>query len=228
MLGATMCSFRREIKPYESYEMWSRVLCWDRKWLYIVTHFVKKDAVKPDGYTLGAPSKSMLAALFGGKKSKKSAKKEASEVSTSAPWPENKAIYASAISKYVQKIGRLTIHPEIILDASGLLPARPGGWAKMSGSSSPSGEAGLVEDGAAMNGAAAIGAVVNGAALNGSADSEQEKPASGEEEWDWKRIEAENARGLKLAQNFGALEGLHEQFTGENRPALGVYREFLW
>src|SRR5450432_1739999 len=28
MLGAVHCSFKKEIKPYEGYEMWSRILCW--------------------------------------------------------------------------------------------------------------------------------------------------------------------------------------------------------
>lgn len=41
-LGATSCTFKREIKPYEEYETWSRVLSWDDKWLYICSHFVRK------------------------------------------------------------------------------------------------------------------------------------------------------------------------------------------
>jgi len=51
-LGAVSCSFRRELKPYESYELWSRVLTWDEKWIYIVTHFVRKGAVLPRKYSL--------------------------------------------------------------------------------------------------------------------------------------------------------------------------------
>src|ERR1700712_999967 len=46
-LGAVQCSFKRELKPYQRYEMWTRVLSWDKKWLYLVTHFVEKGAVKP-------------------------------------------------------------------------------------------------------------------------------------------------------------------------------------
>lgn len=33
MLGGVACSFKREIGIYEGYEMWSRILCWDRKWI---------------------------------------------------------------------------------------------------------------------------------------------------------------------------------------------------
>ncbi|RAK71484.1 thioesterase family protein [Aspergillus fijiensis CBS 313.89] len=40
-LGGVACIFRREIKPYQRYEVVSRVLTWDDKWLYIVSYFVK-------------------------------------------------------------------------------------------------------------------------------------------------------------------------------------------
>lgn len=53
ILGGTSCSFRKEVAPYGSYEMWSRLLCWDKKWIYIVTNFVKKGKIKPKGYVLG-------------------------------------------------------------------------------------------------------------------------------------------------------------------------------
>ncbi|KAF3172766.1 hypothetical protein TWF106_002230 [Orbilia oligospora] len=39
-LGGVMSLFRREIKPYEKYEVWSRVLGWDNKWFFVVSHFV--------------------------------------------------------------------------------------------------------------------------------------------------------------------------------------------
>ncbi|KAJ6256537.1 hypothetical protein Dda_8399 [Drechslerella dactyloides] len=39
-LGGVVSLFRREIKPYQRYEVWSRVLAWDDKWFWIVSHFV--------------------------------------------------------------------------------------------------------------------------------------------------------------------------------------------
>jgi len=42
ILGSVFCSFRREIKPYELYEVQSRVLSWDGKWLYIGSWFLKE------------------------------------------------------------------------------------------------------------------------------------------------------------------------------------------
>ncbi|KAI1434318.1 capsule polysaccharide biosynthesis protein [Xylaria sp. CBS 124048] len=102
MLGGVQCSFKREIKPYQGYEMWSRVLSWDRKWLYIVTHYVEKGAVK-----------------------------ESKNHSPEGGW--EKKIFASAVSKYVFKVGRLTVHPAVVIEASGMLPERPGGWIKDDG-----------------------------------------------------------------------------------------------
>lgn len=40
-LAGVVALFRREIKPFEKYEMRSRVLGWDGKWIWVVSHFVK-------------------------------------------------------------------------------------------------------------------------------------------------------------------------------------------
>jgi len=129
MLGAVHCSFRREIKPYQPYEMWSRVLCWDRKWLYIVTHFVQQGAVVPSGYTLQPPRygrSNWLRSLL--PLSRK--RKEDGETKTSSARLDgtvdlvHPAVFATAISKCVLKKGRRTISPECLLAASGLLPPR--------------------------------------------------------------------------------------------------------
>lgn len=47
------------------------------------------------------------------------------------------------------------------------------------------------------------------------------------EEWDWRRVEAENKRGLAFAEHLGALDGLSSEFTGSEMPALGMYRDFI-
>jgi hypothetical protein len=190
MLGGVMCTFKREIGMYQGYEMWSRVLCWDRKWLYVVTHFVKKGAIRPKAYIL-------TDGTWFGRGYKEIHRKENAEV-------DEKAIFASAISKYVIKLGRLTVHPEVSLAASRLLPARPGGWATMTG---PSGES-------------------TPETLNVEKEdtTEDENPA----DWDWERIDAQNKKGLKFVEHFGALDGLHEEFSGSQTPALGKYRDFLW
>jgi hypothetical protein len=196
MLGSVMCSFKREIGIFEPYEMWSRILCWDRKWIYVVTHFVKKGPVKPKAYILGDRT------WFGSKGYKHvrgDGKIRSKEV-------DEKSIFASAISKYVMKLGRLTVHPEVVLQASCILPEKPGGWATMSG---PSGEStpDVVEE------------IDTSAVLVDSKSTE----------WDWRRIEAENKKGLEFAAHFAALDELHHEFTGSQAPALGKYPEgILW
>lgn len=39
ILGSVYCTFKREIKPFELYEMHSKVISWDKKWMYILTSF---------------------------------------------------------------------------------------------------------------------------------------------------------------------------------------------
>lgn len=113
ILGATHCSFKREIKPYQPYEMWSRVLCWDQKWLYVVTHFVRLGAVKPAGYTLARGGWWFWRTKQSSSASSRPAEKDVI--------PE-KAILAVAISKYVFKQGRRTLPPETFLADCALLP----------------------------------------------------------------------------------------------------------
>lgn len=115
-LGAVSCSFKRELKPYESYELWTRVLTWDEKWIYIVTHFVRKGAVMPNQYTMYPQQNSSQKDLKTGTGAAAS-----SDDSTAA----NEAVVATALSKCVFKQGRRTVSPAFILHKSGLLPCKP-------------------------------------------------------------------------------------------------------
>ncbi|KAI2618105.1 capsule polysaccharide biosynthesis protein [Hypoxylon sp. NC1633] len=178
MLGAVHCSFKKELQPYQRYEMWSRVLSWDRKWMYIITHFVEKGAVKPRSWAQGS---------FG-----------ATRKTEGKPQDWEKKIHATAISKYVFKVGRLTVHPAILIEASGLLPERPGGWVS-------------VEDGMAPP----SHTVTGGAIPEAEAD---ETPA-----WDWKQTEDLRRKGHEFATHFAALDGLHGQFDGGEDGALGKF-----
>lgn len=174
-LGAVECSFKREIVGYRPYEMWSRVLSWDRKWFYVVTHFVPRGAAKPTswldpGFTRFKTRGSHDAA--GG-------------------W--DKKIYASAISKYVFKVGRFTVHPAIVLGASGLLPERPGGWTD--------GDNQLGDESVDLS----------------------DVNLSTEGEWDWRRVEAQRRKGMELAAHFQELDGLINEFDGGSQGALGRF-----
>lgn len=226
MLGAVHCSWKREIRPYEGYEMWNRLLCWDRKWFYLVTHFVKKGAVRPNGYTLDRPEDSGV--LPSWTRSKKGDPVREFEKATQEV--DESVIFASSISKYVMKLGRLTLHPEAILDMSGLLPPKPGGWNTMSRPSTTPGtpeeddevQGTLMEDSVFTH----MG-VANGSAEDGAAKVVEEKKDGADPGWTWEMIEAENAKGMELAKNFQNLDMLPATFTGPTQPAIGYYTDLF-
>ena len=142
ILGSVCSVFRREIKPYERFEIWSRVLSWDRKWLYVISHMVQKDCARPNEYLLQpeGPRRWWWLLLLTDpiswwrrSRSREKPKQEGTQVivngsnAVAAPAAStaHPAIFASAISKYVVKRGRRTIPPEQVLDNAGLLPPRP-------------------------------------------------------------------------------------------------------
>ncbi|KAI1635358.1 capsule polysaccharide biosynthesis protein [Biscogniauxia mediterranea] len=164
MLGAVHCSFKKELQPFQRYETWSRLLSWDRKWMYIVTQFVETGtAKKGEGKSEG--------------------------------W--EKRVFATAVSKYVFKIGRLTVHPSVIIEASGLLPERPGGWITT--------ESGLATPAEVVN-------------RDGSSETEADSLT-----WDWRRTEQERLKGHEYAEHFAMLDGLHEHFDAGERTTLGRF-----
>lgn len=117
MLGSTQTSFKREIPTLQPYEVWSRILTWDQKWLYIVTHFVQRGRITPT-----ASVANMKAENGGASKSKTAPPASSKDVESS--------IFATSISKCVFKKGRMTVSPERVLGASELL-------SKVSSSDSP-------------------------------------------------------------------------------------------
>ncbi|EWZ00119.1 hypothetical protein FOYG_00015 [Fusarium oxysporum NRRL 32931] len=104
ILGGTTCTWRKEIKPYARYELWTRVLSWDEKWLYVVTHFVKPGVFQPTEFVLQPYKKP------------KAAKGQEKDVDTL------KSVYASSVARYVFKNNRRTIPPVEALQKSNLLP----------------------------------------------------------------------------------------------------------
>jgi hypothetical protein len=175
MLGSVQCSFKREIAAYRPYEMWSRIISWDRKWLFIITHYLPKGVAKP---------KEWLDPRFQSVRTRGA--KDADD-----GW--EKHIHASAMSKYVFKVGRLTVHPAAVLEASGLLPERPGGWT--------SGEKQLGDESATVD----------------------DVDLSVEGEWDWRRVEAQRRKGMQLASHFQALDEMHSEFDGGDFGAIGMF-----
>lgn len=46
------CSFKREIKPFELYEIQSKLIAWDQKWAYIISFFLRPASRKGGQKTL--------------------------------------------------------------------------------------------------------------------------------------------------------------------------------
>ncbi|KAJ5692408.1 hypothetical protein N7462_001831 [Penicillium macrosclerotiorum] len=109
-LGGVTCTFKREITPYTPYEIWTRVLSWDTKWVYLISHFVEKGA--------GAPVVFSDQPWRGAERSKSE-----NEAVKARGASKRSVIYASCISKYAFKKGRITVPPAIFLEACNLLPS---------------------------------------------------------------------------------------------------------
>ncbi len=211
MLGGVSCNFRREIKPYEGFEIWSRILTWDDKWIYVVGHFVRKGTLKPRGYTLQPWRKT------GRQAETDNIESNSTTVNKEASTPKaHPAIYASAIAKYVWKKGRLTIPPERVLRASELLPPRPLDSETHSTSLAPAAQGMFIDAVTPAPGSLSSDTVgeVLPASLAASFTTDR---------WDWERIEKERQRGLGIAQLWNGLDALNDEFTGEEKPALGYY-----
>ncbi|KFA60616.1 hypothetical protein S40285_07939 [Stachybotrys chlorohalonatus IBT 40285] len=108
-LGAVSCNFRKEVLPYQEYEVWSKILTWDDKWLYIVTHFVRKDSSVPK-------QSSLYPSIFVGEQD--------SGTNTLLEHPNKNSIFATAMSRCVWKLGRKTITPSEILSKSDIFPSK--------------------------------------------------------------------------------------------------------
>ena len=221
-LGGVSCQFRKEIKPFEKFEVWTRILCWDQKWLYMICHVVKPGVVRPEGYTL-QPWRKI------GRKQRDDGEAERNNEPDQAPSsPPQSAIFATGIAKYVCKKGRLTIPPERILQASKLLPTKPadrGTTSPATSISTPVPES--TSNTAAV--AATIDQITPGntetvvvESLKAAADAAGGiGRKDGDEEWTWERVEAERKRGMKIAEGWAALEGLNAEFQGEGAMVLG-------
>ena len=207
MLGGVSCNFKREIKPFQAFEVWTRILCWDNKWIYVIGHFVKKGAVKPRSYTLQPWKRTKANRAEGTGTAVNSAG------ANSGPHP---AIFASGIAKYVFKKGRLTIPPERVLRASQLLPPKPADHETPPMTITPNPETNPVDPSAASiieiltpdN----TGEIMAASLTAGFGESD---------EWTWERVENERKRGMRIAELYQGLEALSEEFTGENMPVLG-------
>lgn len=189
-LGGVACNFKREILPYKRYDMYTRLLTFDAKWFYLMTFLVEAGAGRPSTFTLQPWRKPKHCA------------------GVASPEKLKKAIYATAIAKYVVKKGRITIPTEKVLFDAEMVPAKPEGWVYKGDESDKSDKSDE----------------------NGMVDGDMVLPEKvGEsEEWNWDVIERERRRGLRFAEAFASLDGLQELFDGGKDGVLGEYADLLW
>jgi hypothetical protein len=210
-LGAVSCFFQRQIEPLQQFEIYTRVLSWDRKWIYCVSHVVKKGAIKPDSYALQPWKKS--------KRRPDQVKKDDEDLS--------KHIFATSLARYVFKKGRLTINPEIVLERSRLLPPRPAGVGLP-----PRTEALTSDATPAPVETPATPAMIGGPSSPEAVATEISKrlgkvadaSVGQDEDWTWDDMERERLRGLKVAVHLDALSAVRGELrAGE---VLGEYGDY--
>ncbi|THZ28053.1 hypothetical protein D6C90_08955, partial [Aureobasidium pullulans] len=207
-LGGVGCVFRKEIKPLERFEVWTRLLSWDDKWIYIVSHIVKRGAKKPTNY--------FLQNWRNGRKSSGKGK------SKTEGEDKIKSIYATSLAKYVVKKGRLTIAPEVVLRRSDLLPERPANQPAVpavSDTPTPEGEKPY------MSSPENLVAQVMGQLRSESMFDGEKKTKEGE--MTWREVETQRLRGLEIAQHFDGLTALHGEWNADDE-VIGEYGDFFW
>ncbi|KAI5812687.1 HotDog domain-containing protein [Pyronema omphalodes] len=184
-LAGVTALFRREIPPFKKYEISSRVLGWDRKWVFVSSHFVSLEKNKKTG---------------------------------------EKTIYASCLSKYVFKSGRMTVPPEVVFQESGLVPARPEGAEEMEGSGGSSG----VETPVQGLKEGKMGEEKLEAVMRKMVKEDLERKVQKEDGyWTWEKIEEERKRGLAIAQGMMALDGLDAEFREGTEEGLEKVGRFF-
>ncbi|KAA8651886.1 hypothetical protein EYZ11_009909 [Aspergillus tanneri] len=177
-LGSVYCAFKREIKPFERYEIESKLIAWDQKWMYILTFFLRP-----------APRK-------GGKRT----------------------LFATALSKYVIKKGRLTVPPERVMRASGFLPPRPEGSDAATSTEMPGTSGAGTPASEGITAMASVDGSLVREVLKLEDEStardtlEAERKANADSwdatEWPWERIEQERLRGLKVVEGYASMDAI--------------------
>jgi hypothetical protein len=225
-LGAVSCTFKRDLKPYESYDMWTRILSWDEKWVYIVTHFVKKGAQINPRECILYPRQNSRAGS-GSSTPVESVSSAASSlrgsICSQSSSTAQGAVTAYALSKIVFKDGRITIKPETMLEAAGLLPPKP---------SEPVAEhelhpvesqikVNLDNSGMPQKTMQTLDDLdVSDRDSSLSRCSSMDAQAQG---WTWERVEAERQRGLKTAKLLAGLNAL--EFEMNDDVSLGRHTD---
>lgn len=207
-VGGVSCTFKKELKPYEPYELWTRVLSWDEKWIYIVTHFVKAGLMAPCNYT-----------LYPHQNDNNENKRKPTTILGDIEG--NDAVVATALSRCVFKQGRRTISPIAMLQLSGLVPTDSSEAKSISIGTSTS--ATKPTRGRTVRRHRRAPAPPSPSTDSGI-DMEMDNEKANNSELD--RIEQERLRGLEIASTLTppAQNGLDKEFMADCE-ALGRHRD---
>jgi hypothetical protein len=239
ILGSVHTSYHKEIKPYERYEIRSRVLGWDQKWLIILSTFIRPGAKgKPETILASSLSKYVV------KKARYTV--PPANCLAAAGWfegmdrPDTKTIQAKGDNKGKQKEDG---KPKSILK----IPSTTLNDSNATTTPSPSSSTVMVNrpheqeleavDIAKLEAKAEeISAKVDdkwGENINGSSSPldtamstteppppQQKTPTrrpSGQQ-WTWEMVEKERLRGLEIARSWMLLDGVLAQEGGRVQP----------
>ena len=216
VLGSVHTSFLKEIKAYERYQVRSRILGWDKKWILIGSVFVRAEN---ESDRRRSKKDRERRAKLAGKRVEELAEEE------QRVHKGRETLLAVCLSKYVVKKGRFTVPPERCWRSAGWLPDRPpdNGSPQQSGvdsSASPTpdnegvdGEVKITEldlKRRAQETAAKAAEKLN---VNVKSLKVQEhikrvnaecwKEAS---KWSWDDIEAQREQGMKVAESWLGLD----------------------
>ncbi|KAJ5917490.1 hypothetical protein N7466_011044 [Penicillium verhagenii] len=191
VLGSVYCSYKREIKPFELYEMQSKVIAWDQKWMYILTAFLRPSK-KAGG------EKTLLATAV----SKYVVKKGRLTVA-----PERILRLGGFLPARPAEIETPNAPVDLSVEASAIgTPASGEGIAVAAGG----------VDGSLVREVLQISEdqIHDGETL------EKEKKANSDswnsEEWPWERIEQERLRGLQVVEPYIHMDGkLENEVNGK-------------
>jgi Thioesterase-like superfamily len=217
ILGSVHCSYHKEIKPYEKYEIRSRILGWDKKWLLIGSWFIRPGRA-PDG-----KDEQVLASAL----SKYVIKKGRFTV------PPERALQSSGwlpetpmLARSPQQQGSLdvTLSDSTVLVDDAEIPRRRDLTSPMRQESINSGSGIIVAPipEKPLKQATTIQHLED-AALKGSDSPSQLRnraESNSPPKWDWYRIDLERQRGLELAKGWLSLDNAL-MMEGSRRP--GAY-----
>ena len=215
-LGGVTCTFKREIKPYWKYEIWTRVLSWDEKWVYIISHVVKPGSVNPTTYS-DQPwrrNRTLYSKKTASIPHKPNQARESGNSSESSPTLSvHPAVYAVSIAKYAFKRGRITIPASTFLQACDLLPASP---AESSGNTSDPSQS--------LDVAPLSSSVVVDATSSRLRENASSKKSVAESDDDlWHTLEAKRLKHLGLAKHVAGLDEGFELFVADEEVAFARY-----